>query len=163
MTKQIKGKSFDAVFCSDLKRAVDSAKLTFGKSVSIIQDKRLRECNYGDLTQHSSKEVEQYDCIHKKYPNGESYPDVENRVRDFIKETLKKYAGKHIAIVAHKAPQLALEVIINNKTWEEAVKEDWRLKNPKEWKPGWEYVLKTEKALKTPFFYIILFFNALAI
>jgi alpha-ribazole phosphatase/probable phosphoglycerate mutase len=36
----IKEKKFDVVFCSDLKRAVDSAKLIFGN----IQDERLREC-----------------------------------------------------------------------------------------------------------------------
>ncbi len=38
-----------------------------------------------------------------------------------------------------KPPQLELEVISNNKTWEEAIGEDWRNKSPKEWKPGWEY------------------------
>jgi broad specificity phosphatase PhoE len=44
---QIKDKKFDVVFCSDLKRAVDSAKLTFENEVEIVQDSRLRECNYG--------------------------------------------------------------------------------------------------------------------
>jgi broad specificity phosphatase PhoE len=43
----IKDKSFDVVFCSDLKRAVKSAELTFKDKVEILQDKRLRECNYG--------------------------------------------------------------------------------------------------------------------
>ena len=36
---------FDALFCSDLKRAVDSAKIGFENTYKIIQDKRLRECN----------------------------------------------------------------------------------------------------------------------
>lgn len=31
-----------------------------------------------------------------------------------------------MAIVAHKAPQLALEVITKNITWEEAIDKDWR-------------------------------------
>ncbi len=35
---QIKGKKFDVVFCSDLKRAPDSAKLTFENVVPIILD-----------------------------------------------------------------------------------------------------------------------------
>ena len=39
---QIKGKKFDVVFCSDLKRAVDSVKLTFEGIVPIISDARLR-------------------------------------------------------------------------------------------------------------------------
>ncbi len=32
---------FDAVFSSDLKRAVDSARLNFGNCIKVIQDKRL--------------------------------------------------------------------------------------------------------------------------
>jgi len=44
---KITHKQFDVVFCSDLKRAVDSAKLTFENRVPVIQDTRLRECNYG--------------------------------------------------------------------------------------------------------------------
>ena len=53
---------------------------------------------------------------------------------------LKNYNGKHIAIVAHKAPQLAFQVITQGKTWEEAIEQDWR--KTKSWQPGWEYILK---------------------
>jgi len=42
--------------------------------------------------------------------------------------------------VAHQAPQLALEVILKNKTWERAIAEDWR--NTKSWQPGWKYEIK---------------------
>ncbi len=49
LREQIDIKGFDAVFCSDLKRAVTSAKLTFEDKVPIIVDARLRECNYGDF------------------------------------------------------------------------------------------------------------------
>ena len=38
----------DIIFTSDLIRAVDSANLAF-PNVKHMQDKRLRECNYGDL------------------------------------------------------------------------------------------------------------------
>ena len=41
---------FDVVFCSDLKRAADSAALGFGDKYKIIQDRRLRESNYGVFT-----------------------------------------------------------------------------------------------------------------
>ena len=53
-----KDKQFDVVFCSDLKRAVDSANLAWGDKYKIIQDERLRECNYGDYNAKSSDEVE---------------------------------------------------------------------------------------------------------
>ena len=42
LIEKIKDQKFDVVFCSDLKRAVESANLTFSKSVKIIQDKRYR-------------------------------------------------------------------------------------------------------------------------
>ena len=138
---QIKCK-FDVVFCSDLKRAVDSAEITFGKSVQIIKDKRLRECNYGDFTGGKSETVEPMGekCIDKPFPKGESYKDVEKRIRSFLDDLLKKYSKKHVAIVAHKAPQLALDVIIKKKTWEQAFDEDWR--KTKSWKPGWDYLFQ---------------------
>jgi hypothetical protein len=41
--------------------------------------------------------------------------------------------------VAHKAPQLVLDVLLKNKSWEQAFSEDWR--KTKSWKPGWEYIL----------------------
>lgn len=142
LKKHLKEKKFDVVFCSDLKRAVESAKLTFGADVKIIKDKRLRECNYGDFNGKSSKIVEpmQEKNIIKKFPNGESYEDVKKRIHAFLDDLKKKYDGKNIAIVAHKAPQLALEVVLNNKTWKQAFAEDWR--KTKSWRPGWNYVLK---------------------
>ncbi len=137
----IKGKRFDAVFCSDLRRAVDSAKLTHGNSAKIIQDKRLREIDYGNLTREKCSKVEPIILKHieKPFPGGESYTDVEKRMRSFLDDLLKKYPGKHVAIVAHKAPQLCLEVLLKGRTWEQAVKEDWRFRNA--WQPGWEYKL----------------------
>jgi len=83
---QIDVKSFDVVFCSNLKRTVDSANLTFGKSVEIIKDERLRECNYGDFNGKPSKIVEplQEEYITKRFPNGESYEDVKKRIRNFL-------------------------------------------------------------------------------
>jgi len=134
-------KNFDIVFCSDLKRAVDSAKLGFGNKYKIMEDVQLRECNYGDWNGNSTEfkdgKMDQY--ISTKFPNGESYADVEKRLSDFLKTLRENYQGKHVAIVAHQGPQLALDVLLKGKTWEEAIKEDWR--NIHAWKPGWEYEL----------------------
>ena len=142
LKETIKDRKFDVVFCSDLRRASDSAYLMFDDSVKIIQDQRLRECNYGDLNGASSDVVEpmMYECIDKPFPNGESYRDVEKRIRNFLEYLLNEYSEENIAIVSHKAPQLALDVIIKGKTWEQAMKEDWRLK--KAWQPGWDYNLQ---------------------
>ncbi len=139
---QIKDRRFDVVFCSDLKRAVDSAKLTFEGIVPIISDKRLRECNYGKYDGQPSSIVEpmQEKAVNERFPDGESYGDVEARIADFLNFLKHNYDGKSVAIVAHKAPQLALDVLLKSKTWKEAFSEDWR--KTKAWKPGWEYILK---------------------
>ena len=139
---KIKDKKFDVVFCSDLKRAVDSSNLTFEGQVKIIQDPRLRECNYGEYNASPSSIVEplQEKNVVKKFPEGESYEDVKKRIQDFLNFLKKEYDGKHVAIVAHKAPQLALEVILKGKTWKKAFADDWRKR--KAWQPGWDYYLK---------------------
>lgn len=141
LKNNIKDKKFDAAFCSDLKRAVDSAKLTFEGVVPIIPDARLRECNYGKYNGKSSSIVEpmQEKMVTKRFPDGESYEDVKVRIADFLQFLRKDYDSKSVAIVAHKAPQLALDVLLKSKTWEEAFREDWR--KTKAWKPGWEYIL----------------------
>jgi broad specificity phosphatase PhoE len=130
---------FDAVFCSDLKRAVDSAEIAWGGKYLIMQDARLRECNYGDLNGHPSTIVEalQEKSITTPMPNGESYEMVKKRISDFLQHLRSNHDGKHIAIVSHKAPQLALDVILKDMTWEQAFASDWR--KTKSWKAGWEY------------------------
>lgn len=112
--------SFDVVFCSDLKRAVDTAEMAFENSdVSIILDDRLRECNYGEF--NSAKEEERGEMkphIDKPYSQGESYKEVEKRMRSFVQF-----------------------LIVNKKTWNEAIESDWRNQTPKAWQPGWVYLL----------------------
>ena len=138
LREQVSDERFDVVFCSDLKRAVDSAKFAFEGTYEIIPDNRLRECNYGDLN-GKPENGKKTDHIDVPYPNGESYRDAERRVAEFLAFLKENYDGKHIAIVAHQAPQLSLEVLLNGKTWEQAFVEDWR--NTKSWQPGWEYIL----------------------
>ena len=127
---------FDMLFTSDLKRAMDSATLAFPNFTS-IQDERLRECNYGDYDGEDKKLVVYEDHIDIPFPNGESLKDVEKRIRDFLKHINDNYQGKTIGIIAHRAPQLALEVITKHITWEEANANDWRKTG--DWQPGWEY------------------------
>lgn len=142
LKEKIKDKTFDVVFCSDLRRAVDSATLTFGGLAPIVPDARLRECNYGKYNGQSSSIVEpmQERMITERFPDGESYENVKTRIADFLKFLKREHDGKRVAVVAHKAPQLALDVLLNGKTWEQAFAEDWR--KTKSWRPGWEYELR---------------------
>ena len=70
--------------------------------------------------------------------DGESCRDVEARLRSFISECLN--SRESIAIVSHRFPQLALEVILNGRDWPNAIQHDWR--NEGHWQPGWEYRLE---------------------
>lgn len=127
---------FDVLFTSDLIRAVESARLAW-PDFEAIADSRLRECNYGDLDGGDKSLVVYENHIDNPFPNGESLKDVEKRMRSFIDFVKENYDNKKIGIVAHRAPQLALEVITKQITWEEAIENDWRKK--KAWQPGWEY------------------------
>jgi broad specificity phosphatase PhoE len=142
LLERTKDITFDAVFTSDLSRAIDSARLSWGDKYPVLSDSRLRECNYGDLNGSDSDIVEpmQERSIYTPMPNGESCEDVKKRVGDFLDFVKRDYDGKHIAIVAHKAPQLALDVLVKRMTWEEAFANDWR--KTKSWQPGWDYVVE---------------------
>ena len=140
LKKKINLNEIDLVISSDLKRAVDSAEYTFKDLKEILHDKRIRECNYGDLNGADSSLVKYEEHITNPFPNGESLKDVEERLKNFCDYLLENYNGKTIALVAHKAPQLALEVIRKNINWEQAIKQDWR--KTKNWQPGWLYEIK---------------------
>lgn len=128
---------FDAIFCSDLKRAQETVKIAFRPGAKIIMDKRLRELNYGDLNGKSAKKVHQQRLrrIHEKFPNGESYQDSNERMHDFLEEAALAYPGKRILIVAHAATRYALEHFLGGETMEQAVTKTFV------WQPGWEYSL----------------------
>lgn len=137
---QINMNEIDVVISSDLKRAIDSADYTFKGLKEIYHDSRIRECNYGDLNGQDASLVVYENHITEPFPNGEALIDVENRVRDFCNYLKDNFDGKTVAVVAHKAPQFAFEVITKGITWEEAIEKDWR--KIKAWQPGWEYIVK---------------------
>lgn len=143
LKKQIKLDEIDLVISSDLKRAIDSAQYVFKDLKEILHDKRIRECNYGDLNGQDSYLVKYEEHIESPFPNGESLKDVEKRIRDFCDFLLENYNEKTVALVAHKAPQLALDVITKNITWEQAIEQDWR--KTKNWQPGWIYQIEYEE------------------
>ena len=61
------------VFCSDLQRARDTAKLAWEGVYEILPDSRLRECNYGTLNGASSEVVEPLratEALTNRFPDG---------------------------------------------------------------------------------------------
>lgn len=134
-----RGDKFDVMFTSDLKRAIESSNIAFPEYEKIT-DNRLRECNYGDLDGEHKSLVVYEEHINESFPNGESLKDVENRIRNFVQYLKDNYDNQTIGVVAHRAPQLALEVVTKNISWEEAIANDWRKMG--DWQPGWEYIIK---------------------
>lgn len=137
---QLGDKEFDAIFSSDLKRAIESAQISFGNEYEIIEDERLRECDYGKLNQAPEDKVNYSEHIERPFPEGERLKQVEDRLGSFLEHLKEAYDQQHVGIVAHKAPQLALEVLTEGKSWEQAIKDDWRRKG--DWQPGWDYLVE---------------------
>lgn len=129
--------NFDAIFCSDLQRSYKTAEIAFGNRSPIIQDKRLRECDYGDLTKHPSEEVESIKVkyISNPFPNGESYEQTSARMKSFLEYLLKNYNNKKVMIIGHRATQYGLEYWINGVSLKESITKNWK------WQPGWKYQL----------------------
>jgi broad specificity phosphatase PhoE len=129
---------FRAVFCSDLSRAVRTAEIAFmDRRVSIVRDRRLRECNYGALTRIAATEIEARRAAHVEtpFPQGESYRDVAERVRAWLAEVALTLDGDTLLVIGHRATFYALEHLMGNVPLNEAVSSPWQ------WQPGWQYRL----------------------
>ncbi|MCA9344137.1 histidine phosphatase family protein [Candidatus Saccharibacteria bacterium] len=138
LPKLIDDQSFSVVYCSDLQRAIESAKIGFSDTHPLRYDWRLREANYGKFDGQDKKfKKEMHKFIDTPYPNGESYKEVEERIKSFLQDMQYFHKDDYIAIIGHEATQLAMEVIINRKSWDQVIKENWRPKG--QWKPGWQY------------------------
>ncbi len=144
MGERYEVQSFDAIFCSDLQRSYKSAELAFGDKYPIIKDPRLRECDYGDLTQHDSEEVESEKLkrISEPFPNGESYEQCLDRMKEFLEDLLKTHDGQSVMIIGHRATQYGLDHWILDKPLEELVSAKFK------WQPGWQYQLESLTASK---------------
>lgn len=137
MGERYKDDHFDAIFCSDLQRAYRSAEIAFGNKFPIIQDKRLRECDYGDFTQKPSEivDAEKPKHITVPFPRGESYIRTTHRIGSFLDFLKKNYDGKRVMVIGHRATQYGIENIINSVPLEQLVTAHFK------WQPGWKYEL----------------------
>ncbi|MDP8958457.1 MAG: histidine phosphatase family protein [Actinomycetota bacterium] len=128
----------DAVFTSDLRRAVETAEIAFGGSViDIYRDRRLRECNYGVLNGMpvARLEAERWRRIDRPFPGGESYRQVVGRVEDFLNDLSDRWDGSRVVLIGHTATRWALEHLL----WGSAL--EALVAAPFEWQEGWEYSL----------------------
>jgi len=107
VAEKLKGKKIDLIISSDLERAKQSAEI-LGKalSVEIVYDKRIREMYVGDwngefVEDHKDFREKLMNGELLKYPNGEDWFDVKERIESFYSELLEKYRDKNVLLVSH--------------------------------------------------------------
>lgn len=104
--------SIDRFYCSDLGRAIQTAKIISPKiGKEFIPDARLREQNLGILqgltrTDFESRFPEEYSKFEKhdpeyRIPGGESIHDKYSRCINCIEDLLKTHYGKSMLIITH--------------------------------------------------------------
>lgn len=130
--------SVDAIFVSDLQRAINSAKLALPdiEPKKLFIDWRLRECDYGDLELIAKDKLDQEKIkyIDEPFPNGESYRQAMERMKSFL-EDLKKMPFQTVLVIGSRATHYGLDVWIDGKTIEDCLKTKFA------WQPDWQYEL----------------------
>jgi len=135
--------ALDAIFCSDLQRAATSAQIAFaGRTLPIVPDARLREYDYGDLTQAPIAQVDDefIKRIAEPFPHGESLHMVVHRVGAFLQDVLRAHKDGTVVVIGHRATKYALEYWCGDASLAEIVG------TPLEWRdvPIWRYELEQD-------------------
>ncbi|NUW31577.1 histidine phosphatase family protein [Nonomuraea sp. SMC257] len=139
----VRRRDVDVVYCSDLRRAVQTVEIAFpvrdrdGKEVRV--DARLRECDYGI---HNGRPVSEVAALRRRYidvpwPGGQSYRDVVAATASFLEDCMKEWQGRTVLVVAHSANRWALQNLLEGVPLEELVDA------PFVWRPGWEFTVAT--------------------
>lgn len=103
---------FDAVYSSDLDRAAETARTIMKyQSCKLILDRRLRELHCGLLQgktlEQSRREFPEFFQEFEKEPwttrrpGGESFADLDERVRRSIDDIVENYRGGRVCVVTH--------------------------------------------------------------
>jgi broad specificity phosphatase PhoE len=127
-----------AVFCSDLRRATETAEIAFrGSGIVIYRDARLRECNYGDLNGMPRTRVEAERSLHIEtpFPGGQSYRQVVAHVRGFLDDLAREWDDTRVVVIGHSATGWALAHLLQARPLEELIAA------PPPWQAGWRYIL----------------------
>ena len=127
-----------AVFCSDLRRAVQTAELAFdGSGVPVLHDWRLRECDYGQRNGMPVAELHagRREHLDRPYPAGESWRQAVARVGRFLGDLPLRWNEQRILVIGHVATRWGLDHVIGGAELETLAEQDFA------WQPGWHYRL----------------------
>lgn len=137
--KRRRDTGIDAVYCSDLDRAVDTARIAFGGTTTPIRtDERLRECNYGSMNGCTVAELDAARPAHVDAPfpgGGQSFRDVIANTAAFLTDLRARHTGGRVLIIAHSANKWALDCLLDGADITDLVQ------RPFQWQPGWSYTV----------------------
>jgi len=128
----------DAVFASDLARAVETAEIAFSATdIPVLLDWRLRELDYGELNGAPADAIaaERARRVDLPFPGGESYRGAVARIASFLDDVRGACAGGGLLLIGHTATRWALDHLLDGRTLEQVVTA------PFDWREGWEYDL----------------------
>jgi alpha-ribazole phosphatase/probable phosphoglycerate mutase len=128
----------DAVFSSDLARAVETAEIAFGATdIPVFLDWRLRETDYGELNGAPADAIaaERAQRVDVPFPGGENYRDAVARVASFLDDFPDGCAGERVLLIGHTATRWALDHLLDGRPLEQVVAA------PVDWREGWEFDL----------------------
>jgi alpha-ribazole phosphatase len=116
----------DALYCSDLKRCVDTAKiLNSALNLNLQLDERLREIHFGDY-QDKPYSVVKGDYASQPnlaFPNGESNKQLIKRVIDAINDILAQHPDGAVLVVTHSGPISVITAAIEKISFSDALEQ----------------------------------------
>jgi len=127
-----------AVFTSDLGRAVETAQIAFAStSIPILLDWRLRECDYGSLNGQKAADLhrDRRRYLDTPYPDGESWRQAIQRVGRFLTDLPLRWGDARVLVIGHVATRWAFDHLLNGVALEDMIAADFA------WRAGWEYRL----------------------
>jgi broad specificity phosphatase PhoE len=128
----------DAVFTSDLRRAVETVEIAFaGTGTPVLHDWRLRECDYGDLNGAARDVVlgDRAARLSTPYPGGESWHEAVTRVAGLLRDLPVRWSGARVLVVGHVATHWSLEHHLAGARLDDLARDEFV------WREGWEYRL----------------------
>jgi alpha-ribazole phosphatase len=119
LRERLSGEKIDAVYSSDLKRAVRTAEIaTEGRNLTITTCPELREINYGDVDGLPFSEIQarfpdlakqlSVSELELEFPGGETFTSFVDRVATFKERLAKHSQSDTLLVVAHGGPLRAL-------------------------------------------------------
>ncbi|MDD4899483.1 MAG: histidine phosphatase family protein [Candidatus Omnitrophica bacterium] len=110
LKKVFRGQQIDKIYCSNKKRALETAKIIFGKE-KIVELEDLREMHFGVFEGLSYEQIQQkYPKVYKKWlhepftvtiPKGENLKDFKKRILRAVRKIMRAEKDKTVAVVCH--------------------------------------------------------------